>query len=69
MLGLRTSRGVDASCLRQDFGDKAWQHFTREASKHITAGNLRVTDDNRNVLTCDGIMLSDSIISDLMWDD
>ena len=69
MLGLRTSDGVDAERLRQDFGDDAWQHFTGEASKHITAGHLRVTRDHRYVLTRDGIMLSDSIIRDLMWDE
>lgn len=69
MLGLRTSDGVDAERLRQDFGDDAWQHFTGEASKHITAGHLRVTRDHRHVLNRDGIMLSDSIIRDLMWDE
>ena len=69
MLGLRTSRGVDADRLRADFGDEAWQHFTREAERHIAAGNLRVTDNNRYILTRDGIMLSDSVIRDLMWED
>ena len=69
MLGLRTSRGVDADRLRQDFGNEAWLHFTREAAKHISAGHLRVTDDNRYVLTRNGIMLSDAIIRDLMWDE
>ena len=68
MLGLRTSQGVDAGRLRHDFGETAWQHFTREAKPHIAAGYLRVTEDVRYVLTRDGIMLSDSIIRDLMWD-
>ncbi len=68
MLGLRTAHGVDADRLRQDFGEQAWEHFTREAARHIAAGNLRLTDDNRYVLTRDGIMLSDSIIRDLMCD-
>ena len=69
MLGLRTARGVDAERLRQGFGDEAWRCFQREAQRHIEAGNLRVTDDNHYVLTADGIMLSDSIIRDLMWDE
>ena len=69
MLGLRTSRGVDAERLRKDFGDEAWTHFTREAAHHIAVGNLRVIDDNRYILTADGIMLSDSVIRDLMWDE
>ena len=67
MLGLRTSRGVDAERLREDFGDKAWQHFTREAQRHIDAGNLHVVDGNCYVLTRDGIMVSDSVMRDLMW--
>ena len=68
MLGLRTADGVDADRLRHDFGDEAWQHFQREAARHIEAGHLRMTDDSRYVLTRDGIMLSDAIIRDLMWD-
>ena len=69
MLGLRTARGVDAERLRVDFGDEAWRYFIREATRHVEAGNLRVTEDGRYVLTRDGIMLSDSIIRDLMWDE
>jgi oxygen-independent coproporphyrinogen-3 oxidase len=68
MLGLRTARGVDADKLRQDFGDKVWQHFTSGAQRHIDAGNLTVKNASRYVLTADGIMLSDSIIRDLMWE-
>lgn len=69
MLGLRTARGVDAERLRMDFGDVAWRYFIREVARHVEAGNLRVTEDGRYVLTRDGIMLSDSIIRDLMWDE
>ncbi len=69
MLGLRTSDGVDADRLWQDFGDQAWQHFSREAGKHMSSGNLMLVGGDRYVLTRDGIMLSDSIIRDLMWDD
>ena len=69
MLGLRTSRGVDADRLRADFGDEALQYFTREARRHIDMGNLRVEEGRRYILTSDGIMLSDAIIRDLMWDE
>ena len=69
MLGLRTARGVDAERLRVDFGDEAWRHFINEARRHIEAGNLRVEESDRYVLTRDGIMLSDSIIRDLMWEE
>lgn len=69
MLGLRTSRGVDSHRLREDFGEEAWRHFSSEASRHIAAGNLRVTADGHYVLTGEGIMLSDSVMRDLMWDE
>ncbi|MBQ9555837.1 MAG: radical SAM family heme chaperone HemW [Muribaculaceae bacterium] len=69
MLGLRTVRGVDAVKLRHDFGDEAWLHFTKEAQRHIEAGRLKTTQDGRYVLTSDGIMVSDGIMRDLMWDD
>ena len=69
MLGLRTSHGVDAERLHEDFGDVAWHHFIREAQRHIDAGNLKQAEGSRYVLTADGIMLSDSVIRDLMWDE
>ena len=69
MLGLRTSRGVDVQRLKKDFGDEAWQHFTSEAQRHIEAGNLRIDEDGCYILTRDGIMVSDSVMRDLMWDE
>ena len=68
MLGLRTSDGVDAERLRKDFGEDAWRHFVREAQPHIDNGHLRLVDNSRYVLTDKGIMLSDAVIRDLMWD-
>ena len=69
MLGLRTADGVDAHRLRSDFGDKAWAHFVSEARRHIDAGNMICTDDGIYILTSEGIVLSDSVMRDLMWDD
>ena len=69
MLGLRTADGVDAHRLRSDFGDKAWAHFVSEARRHIDAGNMICTDDGRSILSSEGIVLSDSVMRDLMWDD
>lgn len=69
MLGLRTSRGVDAERLREDFGDEAWRHFIREAQRHIDAGNLSRIGEKQYVLTSKGIMLSDSVMRDLMWEE
>ena len=69
MLGLRTARGVDIARLREAFGEDAWKHFISEAQRHIATGYLCLTADGRYVLTADGIMLSDSIIRDLLWDE
>ena len=68
MLGLRTSAGVDARRLRANFGEEAWKHFVKEAQPHLKAGNLQLVDDDRYILTDKGIMLSDAIIRDLMWE-
>jgi hypothetical protein len=54
--------------LREDFGDEAWNHFSHEVQRHLEAGNVRLDDGLRYVLTADGILLSDSVIRDLMWD-
>ena len=69
MLGLRTSSGVDAEKLRADFGEKVWAYFTREAQRHIDAGNLVLNDVGHYVLTGDGIMVSDGVMRDLMWEE
>lgn len=68
MLGLRTARGVDAGRLREEFGDEAWKHFTDEARHHVAAGNLTLEDGERYVLTAAGIMVSDMVMRDLLWD-
>ena len=67
MLGLRTAAGVDAERLREDFGEELWTHFIREIQPHLDAGNVRLVGKSRYVLTADGILLSDSVIRDLMW--
>ena len=69
MLALRTASGVDTDRLRQDFGDTAWQHFVSMARPHLEAGNLSIVDGTRYALTDKGIMLSDSIIRDLFWEE
>lgn len=68
MLSLRTAAGMDVECLRQEFGDELAGHFLHEVQRHIAAGNIRREGDSRYVLTTDGILLSDSVMRDLMWD-
>ena len=68
MLGLRTARGVDALAIRQEFGDRAWQHFLNGVQRHVSAGLVREAGQGRYVLTASGIMVSNMVISDLLWD-
>ena len=68
MLSLRTAAGMDVECLRQEFGDELAGHFLHEVQRHIAAGNIRREGDSRYVLTTDGILLSDGVMRDLMWD-
>lgn len=68
MLLLRTAAGMDVERLRQEFGDELAGHFLHEVQRHIAAGNIRREGDSRYVLTTDGILLSDSVMRDLMWD-
>ncbi|MBR5672889.1 MAG: radical SAM family heme chaperone HemW [Muribaculaceae bacterium] len=67
MLGLRTAAGIDAERLREDYGEEVWSHFLREIQRHLDAGHVRLAGKSRYVLTADGILLSDSVIRDLMW--
>lgn len=68
MLSLRTAAGMDMERLRQEFGDELAGHFLHEVQRHIAAGNIRREGDSRYVLTTDGILLSDSVMRDLMRD-
>jgi len=69
MLSLRTASGVDAEKLQADFGEEAWRHFITVSRGFIDRGLMLVDAQGRYVLTQDGIMLSDSVIRDLMWDE
>ena len=68
MLGLRRKAGVDVETLREDFGDRLAQHFVREVRRHVAAGNVRQEGSSRYVLTDRGVLLSDSVMRDVMWD-
>lgn len=68
MLGLRTAHGVDVQRLREDFGLDAWLHFIRKAQRYLEAGLLEREGENMYAISDKGIMVSDAIIRDLMWD-
>ena len=68
MLTLRTSSGTDVDRLRQEFGNELADHFLVEVQRHVAAGTVRREGASRYVLTADGILLSDSVMRDVMWD-
>ncbi len=67
MVRLRTARGLDVQAVAEKFGEKASRHLMREARRHVQGGLLRQAG-NHLVLTASGVMMSDSVIRDLMWD-
>jgi len=67
MLALRTAQGVNLQALRHRFGNTASHHFVTRARPHIADGLLQVQDGSYR-LTSQGILLSDSVIRDLMCD-
>ena len=67
MLGLRRSVGIDVESLQEDFGDRLAKHFVSEVQRHVAAGNVRREGPSRYVLTDQGILLSDSVMRDVMW--
>lgn len=66
MIRLRTSKGLPLSVLQQ-YDEDAVQHFVKKANRFIAEGVMS-EDGNTYRLTRKGIMVSDSIIRDLMWD-
>ena len=67
---MRRSNPADlCGYIRRITSGKAWAHFVSEARRRIYAGNMICTDDGRYILTSEGIVLSDSVMRDLMWDD
>lgn len=67
MVRLRTSDGLDTRLIAQRYGDKVYNHLIKQSQQFIEQGLLRVKDD-MIILTPSGVMLSDKIIRDLMWD-
>ena len=67
MLRLRTSDGLDTDIIKQHYGTEAYKALLLKARPYIEQGLLR-KEQNSLILTPDGVMLSDNIISNLMWD-
>ena len=67
MVRLRTCDGIDTALIAQRYGDKARNHLLTQAQPLIDQ-QLLCLKDGTLTLTPQGIMLSDTIIRNLMWD-
>ncbi len=66
MVRLRTSDGLDTSLIAKLYGDKPYNHLLKQAQQFITQGLLRLYGTTL-ILTPSGVMMSDNIIRNLMW--
>lgn len=66
LTGLRTTWGIDLRELKKVFGNKFYDFCMENAQKYIDRHLLK-TENRMLKLTREGIFISDSIMSDLMW--
>ncbi len=67
MTGLRTAEGISLRTLQADFGETYYRYFMHACRQHLTSGNLQLSPDRQRIhLSADGILISDTIMSDLM---
>ena len=65
---IRTVWGTPIEKLKQMFGNEMWEYCQRMAAPYLKNGNLEAHDGALR-LTREGIFISDSIMSDLLWVD
>lgn len=63
---IRTVWGTPIEKLKQEFGNEWWEYCLKMATPYLKNGKLEI-HDNTLRLTRDGIFISDSIMSDLLW--
>jgi coproporphyrinogen III oxidase-like Fe-S oxidoreductase len=68
MISLRTAVGINVKLIKQRFGAAVYNSFCIKVKKYIAQGYIRINGDNYT-LTDDGVMVSDMIIRDLMYDE
>lgn len=66
MTGLRTMWGVPLDYVQEEFGSELWWYCKDMADPYLASGKLELRDGCL-CLTREGIFVSDSIISDLMF--
>lgn len=69
LTGLRTMWGINLRQIKNSFGNARHQFCMANAQKYIDNGLLAMDESQTLKLTRDGIFISDSIMSDLMWID
>jgi oxygen-independent coproporphyrinogen-3 oxidase len=69
MTSLRTMWGAELEYIESAFSKEAHDYLINMANRFIKYGMLNLTDNNRLVLTDQGKLISDNIISGLMMDD
>lgn len=67
MTALRTSEGIDLQAVSNSFGKMYYDHLMSNAQTHINAHLLTLTDEKHLKLTRQGLFVSDSVMSDLMF--
>lgn len=65
MVALRTSRGLSLDAFEAAHGKDARMLLLREAAPHLKRGRLELKE-GRLFLTCEGLFVSDLVMSDLM---
>lgn len=65
---MRTAWGTPIEKLKQEFGNEMWDYCRKMAAPYLTNGKLEVHDGALR-LTREGIFISDSVMSDLLWVD
>lgn len=65
---MRTAWGTPIEKLKQEFGNEMWDYCRKMAAPYLMNGKLEVHDGALR-LTREGIFISDSVMSDLLWVD
>ncbi len=66
MLGLRLRQGLSLKLFEEEFGESNFKNLLKNAQKALEEGNLELTQDKFLKVSEKGIMITDSIIIDLI---
>ncbi len=67
LTGLRTMWGINTGEIENIFGEKLALYCKKQATPYIKSGLLCLSENNTLTLSREGIFISDSIMSDLMF--